>query len=441
MPRRTPARVAVGALTALSTLSVLGAPGDAIAALIALRAGHPMPSRRASVALLASGHATFRAAKNVAGHKPHRTATFTTPDLRSVATAIDANGNDALICSDSNQVSTVRHLRTKPRRGPSVDASAYGNEGGLNFGFFCDGVALHGSFALAAGDSLGLLQLVRKHDVWKVDRRVRSAGVNEAGDPHVPGWIRFPHSLPANEFDNVSIAPKPLRNGAYLAVAFDRPLETMVVIEGVGTPRPRVVGSLSEPLLANGKNSFGNGGVAWLPGARSRALITTSVGFAVLDLRHPSRPRLRLPTRVGHGDGPTSITVSPDGNHVAVADGRRIFGYRRLHAAVAHGRRAQAPDELPAGHATSRRGLRRRLHRERQPGRPPWRPHRRLVPHGGHEGPPRAPLRPGLDAHDDALRQRLALGLAGRLGGGRRPPPPEGRRPPRRPRQPSSASW
>jgi hypothetical protein len=344
MPRRTPVLVAVAALSAVSALAATSAD-----AATQTHGGSRASRPAASVALLASDHATFRAAKGVAGHKPHRTATFTTHDLRSVATGIDTNGNDALTCADADRVSTVRHLRTKPRRGPSVDASAYGNEGGVNFGFFCDGVALHGSFALAAGDSLGVLQLVRKHDVWKVDRRVHSAGLNEAGDPHVPGWIRFPHPLPANEFDNVSIAPEPLHNGKYLAVAFDRPLATMVVIEGVGTPKPRVVGNLTVPLLANGKNSVGNGGVAWLPGARDRAVITTSSGFAVLDLRHPRTPRLRVPTRVGPGDGPTSITVSPDGNHLAVASGKRIFGYGHLRAAVTKGRKPRLQTSFRLG--------------------------------------------------------------------------------------------
>jgi hypothetical protein len=346
MPRRTPAIVAAGALAALSALTASGT-GPAQASRGADPARHAKPA--ASLALLASSNATFRVAKGVGGNKPHRIATLTTKNFRSVATGIDAHGNGGLVCADSNRIYPVRDLRTKPKRGRSIDVSAFTSEGGASFGFFCDGVSLHGSFALATGDSLGVLQLVRKHHSWKVDRRVHSAGLNEAGHPHKPGWIRFPGSLPAQEFDNVSIAPRPLKGGKYLAVAFDRPRGTLVVLKGVGTPHPRVVGSLSGPLLAGDKNSYGNGGVAWQPGAHDRALITTSVGFAVLDLRRPGRPLLRGSTRVGSGDGPVSITISADGNHVAVADDNAVYGYGRVRAAVAHGKRFKRQTRFRTG--------------------------------------------------------------------------------------------
>jgi hypothetical protein len=327
---RAGALVAVAALVGTSALSASGAD----AAQTHRRAARPATS----LALFSSSHGTFRVAKGVSGHRPRHTATLDTHQARALATGISGTGDDGLVCADSGGAYPVHHLRTRPRLGRHLDLSRFNGEGGPTFNFFCDGVSLRGRSAVVTGDSLGVLQLVRRHGAWKVDKRVHSPGHNEAGDPHRPGWIRFPHSLPASEFNNVSIAPRPLHDGKYLAVAFARNLGTMVVVEGVGTPKPRVVGSLTDPLLADGATNFGNGGIVWQPGASRRALVTTRVGFAVLDLKNPSRPRLRSATRVGSSQ-PSSITVSSDGDHLAIADGDTVLGYGHVKAAVTHGKR------------------------------------------------------------------------------------------------------
>jgi hypothetical protein len=67
------------------------------------------------------------------------------------------------------------------------------------------------------------------------------------------------------------------------------------------------------------------------------ALVTTERGFAVLDLSDPAKPRLRVKTTIGDGSvEPSSITVSSDGDHVAVARGGKVYGYRNVLAAAKH---------------------------------------------------------------------------------------------------------
>ena len=222
-----------------------------------------------------------------------------------------------------------------------IDASQFDDEGGDGFSFACSGVAMHGKFALVTGDSQGLLQLRRRHGVWKIDRRVQSPGVDDAGDPHQPGWINFRESVtPATTFDNVAIAPKPMRNGRYLGLAVDHTHRTIAVVSGVGSATPRLVGALRARALGNDALDQGTGGVVFLPGSSDRVLMATMTGFAVLRLRDPAEPRLKVRTKVGDGSQPpSSITVTSDADHVAVAAGGHVFGYRNVLAAVQHGKR------------------------------------------------------------------------------------------------------
>jgi hypothetical protein len=194
---------------------------------------------------------------------------------------------------------------------------------------------MHGTFALAGGGSQGLLQLVRTQGSWKIDQRVRSRGRNDAGNRHAHGWIDIRDSLTkSTTFTGVAIAPQ-ARNGQFLAVTVDRIKGTLVVLTGVGTSKPRAVGVLGSAALKHAAGGYGTGGVAFLPSSRDRALIATRTGFAVLDLHHPDAPQLRVKTRVGDGSvTPAGLTVSSDGDHVAVAAGAKIYSYRHVLAAV-----------------------------------------------------------------------------------------------------------
>jgi hypothetical protein len=343
--RRSSAVLVVGGLIAFSVTGT----GAAGAAAHAHHPGSRAARQASSVALVGSANATFRVAKGVTGAKPRRTARLALHANRSVASSIAADGNTALACTDSTAVTPLHSLRTKAKADKPLNAARFSSEGGKGFIFFCEGVSLRGSFALVAGDSLGVAQLLRRHGTWKVDARVRSPGVNESGHAHRPGWIRFRKSGTSTRYTSVSVAPRPLRGGGYLAVAVNRQDGTVAVVKGAGTPQARQVGLLTSPRLADAAAEFGTGGVAWQPGAGNRALIATNEGFAVLDLRHPARPRLERATRVGSGAAPRSLTVSPDGDHLAVVAGRRVFGYRHLHAAVAKGRKPRLQTSFRLG--------------------------------------------------------------------------------------------
>lgn len=331
MPRRAPAALA---LLGLAGTACLGGLDDAASA-----AGGHTQRPVSSVAVLASDNATFRVAANVAGATPRRTARLVTHDNRSVAGAIAADGEHGLLCADSNRIYPVRALRTKARLGQPIDASRFSGEGGKTFTFFCDGLSAHGGFALAAGDSQGVVQLVLRKGSWKVDRRVRTPGTNEAGRRHRPGWIRFAGPATSSTYRSVSVAPQVSRNAGRLAVSLDRADGTLAVVQDVGTPKAHYVGSLTTPRLVNHAAAYGTAGVAWQPAAGNRAIVATAHGFAVLDLGHPGHPRLLRSVTVGSGVSPRSLSVSADGNHLAVAAGNRVYGYGHVRDAVGHGRR------------------------------------------------------------------------------------------------------
>src|SRR5215208_1588261 len=308
MTRRTPALLAVGALTAMSAL--VAASADAATeqhGSVSRESDHrsvQIQSRAAglagSVALFGAGDGNFQAARGVTGSQPHKSGLFDL-DGDAVATAVNpVRGRDGLLCTSSDHIHPVKGLRATPQFGSDIDGSAYTDEGGVGYQYFCNGVAMHGSFALATGDSQGLLQLIRKNGEWKIDKRVQSSGLNDALQPHVPGWIDFRDSTTeATLFDTVVIAPKPMSNGKYLALAVDRRGDTVVVLSGVGTAKPRVLGALTDSALHNGAAYLGTGGVAFLPSSPDRAVIATHRGFAVLTTHTPSEPRLKVKTTVG----------------------------------------------------------------------------------------------------------------------------------------------
>lgn len=325
MSRRTPAAAALVALAALT----LGLTANADAA------------SADSVGLFGARDGSFQAVSGVSGKTPKDTHFF---DLGGSAASTSVNpkgGKDGIVCKDGSLIKPVEKLRGTPRLAShDINASAYVDEGGVNFNFNCEGVAVHGDFGLAAGDSQGLLQLRRKNGVWKIDKRVQSPGLND-GFPrvkHQPGWIDFPDSVTKSVFfTGVVIASKALPSGKFLALSIDRDNGVIVVVKGVGTAHPKVVGALDADAIARGDRAFGNGGMAFLPTSPDKAVVTTETGFAVLDLSNPAEPRLRVKTTIGDGSvEPSSITVSSDGDHVAVARGGKVYGYRNVLAAAKH---------------------------------------------------------------------------------------------------------
>jgi hypothetical protein len=341
MRRRLSACLAVAALAATSALVATDAQAATHRQPVP-QAGGRAAAKAGSVAFFGAQGAFFQAVKGVTGRKAHRTAFFDVSGTRAIATAVNpVGGDDGLLCDTAENVAPVRTIRTSVQLDPVIDASEFGDEGGDGFHFECSGVAVHGTFGLATGDSQGLVQLRRQHGAWKIDRRVHSPGLNDAGDPHRPGWINFRDSVTtATTFDNVAIAPKPMPNGKYLGIAVDHSSRTVAVVAGVGSAKPRLVGALHDASLGNPALDQGTGGVVFLPGSSDRALIATMTGFAVLRLRDPAEPRLAVRTKVGDASlPPTSITVSSDADHVAVSAGGRVFGYRNVRAAVRDGKK------------------------------------------------------------------------------------------------------
>jgi hypothetical protein len=332
--------VALAALTVLMAMTtVVAADGGAAATPHQDRAA----KKADSVALFGAVDGGFQAVTGVAGSQPRDSKFF---DIGGVAaaTAINPRGaTDGFLCSEGSRIKPVHGLRNTPRLSdPDIDASDFDNEGDDGYAFLCSGVAEHGSFALAGGASQGLLQLRRKDGRWKIDRRVHSPGTDDGAtpEPHRPGWINFRNSVTRSTlFTSVAIAPTPLRNGKFLAITIDREDGTLVVVTGAGTANPHAVGVLQSAALNTDDRAFGTGGMAFLPSSRDRAVIVTRNGFGVLDLKQPDRPRLRVKTTIGDGSVvPISITVSSDADHLAVAAGAKVYGYRNVLAAVKDGK-------------------------------------------------------------------------------------------------------
>lgn len=354
MTRRTPTLLAVGALAAISAL-VASSADAAGQHPLPLRSGPHAPEVRiqsraaaaaTSLAVFGAGPATFQVATGVSGRKAQDSAQVAISGS-AVASSVNTAGNDGLLCGQQQTIYPVTGLLTTPAlQGTGINASAYTGEGGSGYGFFCYGVAVHGRAGLATGDSQGLLQLIRKHGVWKIDKRVQFPGVNDAGQPHQPGWIDFKDSTtPATLFNTAVIAPKAMADGKLLAVTLDRENgeNTAVVVSGVGTATPRAVGALKANLLGDpaGNQQYGTGAFTFVPGSPDEALVATNQGFAILDAHRPAHPRLRDKRTIAatsSSSDPASLSVSPDGDHVAVALGGRVYVYRNVHRAVTKGR-------------------------------------------------------------------------------------------------------
>jgi hypothetical protein len=266
-----------------------------------------------------------------------RALTQTGPSIR--ASAITSDGNTGLLGNQTDTVIPVEHLRTSPAFGSPIDLSAFGQESNPDTPLRSVGLALGSDFALVASAERGLVQLVRSGSTWKVDSRVRPDGDNTIGKHRPRGFIALPTADAGNSaYDSVAIAPRPLPNGRYLAVAIDRGEHMIAVIEGVGTATPRVVGTLTNSALAGAGNFGGSGAMAFVPTSADRMILGTATGVAVLNLQRPTSPKLQAATTVGPADGVAVLAVAPDGNHVAVGVGGTTHILKGLVAAAVKGR-------------------------------------------------------------------------------------------------------
>jgi hypothetical protein len=249
-------------------------------------------------------------------------------------TAIDASGTRTLIGPDTSAVASLSAVRTHPTFGGQVNLNQFSGEGGSDFHFFAEGVAIRGTSALVASDSQGVAQLIWTSGGWHVDTRVHFPGLNDAGFEHARGFIAFRNTAAdADEFDNAVISPTALRNGKYIGLSIDRGEHTVAVIDGVGTAKPKVA-LLTNAALGSGSSSFGpdqgSGGLAFSPATPTRAVVTTTTGFAVLNLSNPAKPKLQSLTTVGTPSGAESIGVSADGGHVVEAVDDTAYVYSGL---------------------------------------------------------------------------------------------------------------
>ncbi len=227
---------------------------------------------------------------------------------------------------------------------------------------------------------------------WKIDRRVHLPGLNDAGDPHRPGWIDFRdchgrHHVrqcrDRTETDAQRQVPRHALDHSDGGPSWSSP-------EWARRSQSAAVGCVSRHQRRHARDvDHGHAGVVFLPGSADRALITRN-GFAVLRLRDLAEPQLRYSTiPVASNRFDRSMTVSSDADHVAVSAGVASSDTRTC-ALPPTGRSSEADlvpgstdteavtdvaytanDTLFVLHGTPRRA--------------------RMVPHPGHQGPGRAP--------------------------------------------------
>jgi hypothetical protein len=273
-----------------------------------------------------------------------RTLAGATSTLRG--SAITADGSAGLVANQSDTVVPVEQLRTAPAYGTPIDLSAFKLEGSADARVFSQSVALGPRFALVATAEQGLVQLARSGSTWKVDKRVHSAGQNGIGKKHARGFIALPEVVRGDtSYTSIAVAPSPLPNGKYLAVAIDRVDGAVAVVEGVGTAKPKVKSLLTRKALTGTQDVTGSAAMAFVPSSPNRVVLGTPKGVAVLNLRHVKKPKLQGSTKVGPAAAVTSLAVSPDGNHVAVGAANTAYLLKGLLAAASTGTRMT---KLPA---------------------------------------------------------------------------------------------
>jgi hypothetical protein len=330
----------VAALAGVAALILCTAPMSS--ASTGSHGGHPRAATPAnSVALVSDGVTSLALATGLlGGHFKHVGSAADLAATDNACTAISPLGTTALVCRDSTTMRQLNHVTTIPKAGPVLDFGQFAAEGASNYTSYTEGAAAGEKFALVALAEQGVVQLRRTSGPWRIDQRVQSPGVSEAGTPHAPGFIRIPTVGPTAgaTYDGVVVSSVPLKNGKYLGLAIDRTTKTLTVIDGVGTSHPKVAGQLTSDELGKLEGADeGNGGMAFSPATATRAVIATPSGLDVLDLTHPSAPTfLGQSVAVLPGDG-SGIAIAPDGDHVALGTIDSVDTYSGLlHVQAGH---------------------------------------------------------------------------------------------------------
>ena len=270
--------------------------------------------------------------------------TVTTGGDPVAGSAIGPDGHTALVALNNASVSQLTNPLAASPAVTNINLGQFIDEGGPDYNVYTDGVAItpDGTAALATADSQGAIALKRTGTTWAVDSSVQSSGLNQAGNPHQPGWIEAPSAAGDTLYDGVTISATTGADGHYVGLLMDANDGSVAVVTGLGTSAAKVAGTLNDSTNIqydyNGFDDWGNGGMSFSPTTATKAAVVTATGFGVLNLTNPATPTPGSLTTVpgtGGGTGATSVAVAPDGNHVAVAVGDVLSFYTGLLNATA----------------------------------------------------------------------------------------------------------
>ncbi len=265
----------------------------------------------------------------------------------AAGSAMGPEGRTALVATTGDTISQVNDPLTPSPTVTSLDVGQFTGEGGSTYHVYVDGVAIapNSTVGLATADEQGVIALKRTGATWGVDTSVQSPGLNQAGNPHQPGWIEAPPIAndANNVYDGVTISATTGADGNYLGLLMDGESSTVAVVTGLGSSAAKVSGLLTDTTNIGGDESFydysdwGNGGMSFSPTTATQAAVVTKDGFGVINLTNPAAPTLGSLTTVpgATGHGAQSVAVAPDGNHVAVAVGGVLSFYTGLRNATA----------------------------------------------------------------------------------------------------------
>ena len=220
-------------------------------------------------------------------------------------TALGPDGQTALVGTELGTLNEVTAPLSPSPTVTSLDVSQFTDEGGPGYSVFTDGVAMtpDGTAGLATADSQGAIALKRTGTTWGVDTSVQSSGLNQAAQPHQPGWIEAPTLTPtATLYDGVTISATTGTDGHYVGLLMDATDHTVAVVTGLGTAAAKVSGTMTDATnIVNaatngyfGFGDFGNGGMSFSPTTATRAAVVTANGFGVLNLANPAAPTLGM---------------------------------------------------------------------------------------------------------------------------------------------------
>ena len=224
-------------------------------------------------------------------------------------TALGPDGQTALVGTESPTLNGVTAPLSPSPTVTSLNVSQFTAEGGSGYTVFTDGVAItpDGTAGLATADSQGAIALKRTGTTWGVDTSVQAPGLNQAAQPHQPGWIEPPSLAPtATLYDGVTISATTGADGHYVGLLMDATDHTVAVVTGLGTAAAKVSGTVTDAtnIVSSGSHGYfgfgdyGNGGMSFSPTRATAAAVVTADGFGVLNLTNPAAPTLGSLTTV-----------------------------------------------------------------------------------------------------------------------------------------------